>query len=187
MKPSNGIPVALALMVLAIGCENNNDTSGITGIPPKNAAEPAPAVESTESFSYTPPAGWLMFSAPGMKYRTAIGPLVAGALAPSMSVAEEAFKGSLADYATQKIATLREMFKAAKVLKEDEFKTSTGAECRRAVVENLQNPTPLRQSMYFFGKGDKKFVVTCTTYAQEGEKLDPVFEASMATFRVAGE
>src|SRR5439155_16416633 len=68
-----------------------------------------------------------------------------------------------------------------------EFITAAGIECLRVKFENEQNGFTFRQTQYFFANGNSKLVVTCTALAKGGESLDPVFEASMKTFRLNDE
>ena len=134
-------------------------------------------------FSFTPPEGWeFRDPLPGMKFKAAIGPARAG-FASNINVVDEAFNGSLAAYAEGNLTAIQKAFKNFRLLKQETFTTTNGEPAVRMVTENEQNGRQLRQTFYFFGKGNTKFVVTCTTLAEGGEKLDPVFEASMKTFR----
>jgi hypothetical protein len=53
------------------------------------------------------------------------------------------------------------------------------------VTENQINGVWLRQTFYFFQNGPNMLVVTCSAEANTaGEALDPLFRASLRTFRL---
>jgi hypothetical protein len=79
------------------------------------------------------------------------------------------------------------MLREPRELSQGEFTTAEGLRGARATFEHERDGRALRQTYYFFGKGARKFVVTCSALAGSGERLDPVFEASMKTFRFDGD
>lgn len=138
--------------------------------------------ETAGGFSFCPPQGWKLQSFPGLKYSIAAGPASKG-FAPNINVVDESADASLADYVEANRKTLSTVFKAYKELGKKEFKTTAGLKGARLLIQNQQNDTVLRQAFYFFaGKGDKKFVVTCSALASGGEAIDEVFETSLKTF-----
>jgi hypothetical protein len=167
--------VALVLLTpLVVGC--GNKTSGNKADDPRRHVEPA------GSFSFVPPQDWEVRNVRGGKYKAAVGPAAAG-FAPNINILDESFSGSLDAYVTLNLATLQKGFKKFRLVQQEDFKTMAGEQGSRVVTECEQNGTALRQTFYFFSKGDTKFVVTCTTLAEGGDKLDSVFETSMKTFR----
>jgi hypothetical protein len=183
----------IALFTLALtGCENSgtnaNNGGDIKGVAPKGEKlVTAPTVENAGAFSYTPPAGWQMLNMPGSKYRIAMAPLRSSGVAPSINIQEETFNGTLADYAANKAAALRQGPGTPTILKDDEFQTTTGTECRRIVFETIANATKMRQWLFLFGKGNQKYLVACTAQSEGADALEPTIEAAMATARVTGE
>jgi hypothetical protein len=138
--------------------------------------------ESGGRFSFIAPAGWRSQVFPGLKYKIVVGPAVAG-FAPNINIVDESFTGSLDSYVEKNLANLRRVFTKFRLLKQDGFTTTDGLQGARMVVEDEQGGRMLRQSFYFFSRGETKFVVTCSALAESGDELAPVFEATMKTFR----
>jgi hypothetical protein len=139
--------------------------------------------ETGGGFSFIPPDGWTVKEFPGLKFKIAVGP-AAAEFAPNINVVDEADDGKLDDYVKRNVAALQKVFKKGRLVKQEQFKTAAGLESARVIFEHEQQGKLLRQTFYFFDKGKTKFVVTCTALAEGGEKLDPVFEASLKTFRI---
>ncbi len=146
------------------------------------AEDPRRHVEAAGGFSFVPPEDWKIQDIPGMKFKAAIGPSAAG-FASNITIVDEQFSGSLDAYVKQNVAVLQKVFKKYNLVQQNDFKTTAGEEGARLVTKNEQQGRLLRQTFYFFGRGDTKFVITCSTLAEGGEKLDPVFETSIKTFR----
>ena len=164
---------AVLFIVLTAGC-------GVS------MAEDAPSarrnVEEAGGFSFVPPEGWQTRLFPGLKYKIVFG-TPANGFAPNINVVDEQFKGTLDAYVDASAATIQRVLKNAHVVKRDAFKTDDGTAGVRQVVEDEQQGKKLRQVFFFFGRDDTKFVATCSTLADGGEKLDGAFETSMKSFR----
>jgi hypothetical protein len=146
--------------------------------------KPARYVEKEGGFSFVLPPDWKVREFPGFKYQIAHGPAADG-FAPNINFADEAFRGKLSDYVTANKRTLSAVFKDYKELGEAELKTDDGMPCIRLVAQCNHQGKVLRQTFYFFDLAPgRKLVATCSALADGGEKLDPVFEASLKTFRV---
>jgi len=122
-----------------------------------------------------------------MKFKAMIGPSAAG-FAPNICTVDELFSGSLDAYVKGNLAAFQEAsrkFPSRKfhLAQPDDFKTTAGEQGARLVTESENQGRLLRQTFYFFGKRDTKFVITCSTLAEGGDKLDSVFETSIKTFR----
>jgi hypothetical protein len=154
------------------------------------SAENAPAARRlTEAgkFSFVPPGGWEIRTVPGLKYKVAVGP-AAGGFAPNINVVDEAFAGTLDAYVQTNMTTVQKVFARSRlVLKPEQFTTTAGLQGVRSTLESEPQGKRLRQTFYSFGNGATKFVVTCSTLADGGDKLAPVFEASLKTFRLEKE
>jgi hypothetical protein len=70
-----------------------------------------------------------------------------------------------------------------KIVKQEAFKTTAGVPGFYVLTESEHNGKLLRQTAYFFGSAETKYVFTCSTAAEGGAKLDPLFEQAMKTFR----
>jgi hypothetical protein len=140
-------------------------------------------VEAQGGFSYVPPEGWMAYQIPNLKYRLVSGPLKAGD-APNINAADEVFAGSLEQYVKTNLASLQRVMPEFRVVKQEDFQTTDELPGVRVVAEVRQAGRNLRQTYYFFGKENRKYVVVCTTGSEGGEELDPIFEASMKTFRL---
>jgi hypothetical protein len=154
------------LTAFALGCGN----------------DPGSGRHSEAGFSFVAPPGWEVRPFPGLKFKVVVGPAADG-FAPNINVVDEKANIPLDDYVTGNLDTMQQVFQRFRLVKQDAFKTAAGLEGGRLFVENEQGGKLLRQIFYFFGKGDTKYVLTCTALAEGGDRLDPVFEASMKTFR----
>jgi hypothetical protein len=141
--------------------------------------------EAAGGFSFVVPPGWEIREFQGLKYKIAVGKPASG-FTPNINVQDESFNGSLEEYAQASLASLRRVLKEFRLRKQDDFKTAGGLEGKRLILESEQGGKSLRQTVYLFARGNTKFVITCSVLAEGGEKLDPVFEASMKTFRFEG-
>jgi hypothetical protein len=139
-------------------------------------------LEKTGGFSLVPPDTWTVRDFPGLKYKVIVGPTQAG-FASNIVVADETFKGTLDDYVKANKDAIMQVLKKAQIVKQEEFKTTDGLPGVRLIFENEQGDKLLRRTSYFFGATDTKYVLTCSTLAEGGEKLDPVFEQALKTFR----
>lgn len=145
-------------------------------------------VEDQGGFSYVPPEGWMAYQLPGRKCRIVSAPIKDGD-APNIFASDELFIGSLEEYMRVNITTVRMTMQMAefRILKQEAFRTTDGLPGIRVITEVKQGGRSHRQTHYYFGKGVKKYVVVCTTRSERGEELDPIFEASMKTFRLEQE
>lgn len=140
-------------------------------------------VSAQGGFSYVPPEGWMAYHVPGLKYLIVSGPMKIGD-APNINAADEEFAGSLEDYIKVNRANLQLIMEEFRIVKQEEFLTADGLRGSRVVAEVKQLGRNHRQTYYFFENGNKKYIAVCTTKSEGGEQLDPVFEASMKTFRI---
>jgi len=140
--------------------------------------------EPAGGFSFCPPKDWVIREVAGMKYKFAFGPLADG-FAPNINVVDESFTGSLQAYVKANLETLPKVFKGFKKLGQSDFKTDSGMNGVKIIIQSEQQGHAIRQSFFFFeGKADKKLVATCSALAEGGAKLDSAFEASMKTFAI---
>lgn len=139
-------------------------------------------VESAGGFSYCPPKDWAVKEVPGMKFKAALGP-AAGGFASNIVIVDESFSGPLSDYVKATVQALTKTFKGLKNLGQTDFKTDSGLKGVRLIVQSEQQAHLLRQTFFFLdGKDGRKLVVTCSTLAEGGARLDDTFAASMKTF-----
>jgi hypothetical protein len=139
-------------------------------------------VEKAGGFSFIPPDGWKGRDLPGLKFKIFVGP-VKGEFASNINVVDEATNATLAEYAKESLAHLKRVLKQLEVVKQEEFKTSAGLQGIRVIFTNNDSSKDIRQTSYLFGTADTKYVITCSTRAEGGEKLDPIFEKAMKSFK----
>jgi hypothetical protein len=99
---------------------------------------------------------------------------------------DEAFKGGVDDYVTASLPLLKRTLEDLRIEKQGVFRTESGLDGVRLITQNRQQGRQLCQTFYFFGNGEKVYVVTCTALADGGDQLDPLFERTMKTFRLVG-
>ncbi len=153
-----------------------------TGAAGADDAEARRHTEKAGGFSFVPPENWTVRDFPGLKYKVVVGP-VRSAFASNINVVDEVYKGSLDAYEKASIAAMQARLEKFAIKDRGEFKTTSGLKGARLVAQSEQGGRLLRQTFYFFGNGDKKYVATCSTVADGGEKFDDVFERAMKTFR----
>ena len=139
--------------------------------------------EQAGGFSFVPPSGWQGKDMPGMKFKVWVGQ-PENDFAPNIVVVDEQFDGSLNDYVNENIKSLKVLFQKITIIKRENFQTHEGKDAIFFVTQNRQQGMELRQSLFFFGNGNQKYVVTCSALKQGGATLDELFLKSMQTFRV---
>jgi hypothetical protein len=139
--------------------------------------------EQAGGFSFVAPSGWQGKDMPGMKFKAWVGQ-PENDFAPNIVVVDEQFDGSLNDYANENIKSAKVVFQKMAVIKRENFQTHEGKGAIFIVTQNRQQGMELRQSFFFFGNGNQKYVVTCSALKQGGATLDELFLKSMQTFRV---
>lgn len=150
---------------------------------PPVAGEPFRHVERTGGYSFVPPTGWKMVDFPGLKHQIAVG-APANGFAPNVVFVPEPFAGSLQQYVAASQNTLRLASPQLKQLGEVEWKTTEGLPGIKLITQNEQQGRLLRQNFYFLELAPKMMiVVTATALAEGADKLDPIFDAAMKSFR----
>jgi hypothetical protein len=118
-----------------------------------------------------------------LKYRISHGPRE-NEFAPNINVVDEAFSGTLATYVDANLQNMEKVFVNLKVLSREDFRTQDNEAAVKVVTENEQQGRMLRQTFFFIGSGNRKYVVTCTALADGGAKFDAAFAGSVGTFRM---
>jgi len=139
--------------------------------------------EKEGGFSYDPPAGWQVKEMPGQKYRIAFGPTENG-LAPNINVMTDTASMDLDEYLDKGLETMKRTGTISSEPSRQRFATEDGEKGYYWTFDYTMLNHALRARQYFFEKGDRKYVFTCTTSADTGAALDPVFEASAKSFRL---
>jgi hypothetical protein len=139
--------------------------------------------EESGGFSYNPPSGWQIVEFPGLKYRVSHGPVENG-FAPNINVVDEEFSGTLAAYVDGSLENMERIFAKFKVLSRENLKTHDNEAGVKIITENEQQGRMLRQTFFFIGSGDRKYVVTCSTTADDGAEFDSIFSEIFKTFRI---
>jgi hypothetical protein len=141
--------------------------------------------EQAGAFSLQAPRGWQFRDYPGMKYQIAHGP-VTDSFSPNINVVDEAYGGTFKSYVDASANALARAFVEFTLLTREAFVTANGLRGERLITTARQQKYLLRQTYYIFPGANGRFlVVTCSTLAAGGEKLDTVFEESLKTFELA--
>lgn len=147
----------------------------------KRPKDPRRHYEEQGGFSYIPPEGWKVMEFPGLKYKISCGQR-ANEFAPNINVVDEAFGGALDDYVDASVTNMEKLFKNLRIVSREPFSPEGGLSSVKLITENEQFGRPLRQTFFFFDKGNKMYVVTCSALGEGGEELDDLFDAAMKTF-----
>jgi hypothetical protein len=139
-------------------------------------------VDPVGKFSFVPPKDWKSMEMPGAKFLVVRGAPKDG-FTPNIYVSDEAFKGTLKEYADASEVGLRQILTKYRHIKREDFKTTDGLPGLRFIIEHELLGKLLRQSGYIFENQGRMFVIMCSSLADGGEAMDTVFEASAKTFR----
>ena len=160
--------VCLLMLLVFVGCD---------------AASPRQCHEKTGGFSYNPPSGWKVAEFPGLKYRIAHGQAEKD-FTPNINITDEAFAGTLAEYADANVQNLNHIFPNLQILSRTELTTKDNEPVVRIIATNEPQGRMLRQTFFLIGSGDRNYAVTCTALADNGDKFDTIFTESLLTFRI---
>ncbi len=173
----NRIRLASLVIILGLG----------TCAHPLSAAESRRYAPIDASFSYTPPLGWEMISAPDQRYKAARGPSD-GVFTASVIVDHEEKTDSrelLKDYLERALQTLKEEMSradiAVRVVSVEPFKSAQGKPAMRVVLDTAVGSVRVRQVQYYFEEKDEIILATCSLSLSQARRLMPVVEASMRT------
>ena len=138
-------------------------------------------------FSFVPPENWVMREMPGFKYQFAFGPMV-NKFTPNINFVDQSVPSPIDDFVAGNLGALQQMAAAEnrslKIVTQGEFTTDSNRSGTRVITETAYQCDPVRQVFYFFqGKGDIKFVITCTVPAEGGQSFDKTCDSSIKTFK----
>jgi len=141
--------------------------------------------EEAGGFSYDPPKDWKVRPSPsGLEYNIVVGP-DSGQFTTNINIIDEEWPGSLKQYLAGNIKSMKKQWgEDFKIIEQGEFAAYNNLLGYRLVAENLMGGMHLRHIYYTFAIGNKKYVVTCATLADNKDTYDTVFDASIRTFRV---
>lgn len=138
-------------------------------------------VELEGGFSYVLPVGWQVRDFPGLKYKAVFGPLT-GNFAPNLIFVDEVYGGSLDNYVSESLGTMKALFLDLKVINREAFITAEGKSAVKVITQSTQHNLKLQQTFYFFDLGAKKLVATYTRLVNKGIENDVLCDVSMKTF-----
>ena len=138
-------------------------------------------------FSFVPPENWVMREMPGFKYQFAFGPMT-NKFTPNINFVDQSVPATMNDFVEGNLGALQQMAadekRSLRILTQGEFTTDSNQSGTRVVTETAYESNPVRQMFYFFeGKGDIKFVITCTVPAEGGQGFDKICDSSIKTFK----
>lgn len=124
---------------------------------------------------------------PGFKYQFAFGPTI-NTFSPNINFVDQVMPLTLEEYVTSNLEVLQQMAakekRSLKIVTQGEFTTDFKRSGVRVVTETTYDVNPVRQNFYFFaGKGDIKFVITCTGPADQSDAYDKICDSSIRTFK----
>lgn len=166
--------VTLCLLVLIVnGCSQQSARPGYS--PPGG------------EFSFVPPENWAMREMPGFKYQFAFGPMTNN-FTPNINFVDQNVPTNIDEFVAGNLGALQQMAAAEKrslkIVTQGEFTTDSNRSGTRVITETAYEGNPVRQLFYFFqGKGEIKFVITCTVPSEGGEGFDKICDSSIKTFK----
>jgi len=141
-------------------------------------------------FSFVPPEQWVMRTVPGFKHQFAFGQRK-NDFTQNINFVDTTMPVKLDDFVTSNLQALQQVSqkegRPLNVLSQTEFTTEFKQRAVKVVTETEYYGKPLRQTFYYIeAKDDKKFVVTCSVLAEDGESYDKIFDSSLRTFKTGG-
>ncbi len=140
-------------------------------------------------FSFVPPEHWVMREVPGFKYQFAFGERV-NEFTSNINFVDGDWPSKLDEFVAGNIQTLQqsatEESRTFKILSQAEFTTDFKRRGGKVVTESEYEGKPIRQIFYFFeGKGNNKFVITCSVPAEGGTEYEKICDSSIRTFKTS--
>ena len=146
--------------------------------------------ENGAGFSFCPPDSWTIEEQAGEKYKVMFG--TGANFRPNINIREQTSAGTLAEYAelAKKLIVSKENIEklgatTLVVLDQSEFITTSGLSGIKVTYQTEFKGYLIRSMQYYFElKGGRKIIATFTGMVAEKEKLDPILDRSMKTFRI---
>ena len=164
------------LLMTMIAC------GALTGADEKKPPSAAAPVLWEDTYSFTVPAGWSTEEFQGLRYKVSRDK-PRNNYSSNIFIIDEDFRGTLDDYAKKNLKMLGTGMKVFQIIERSEFVTRYGIKGIKLRFVSEQAGRLLRQTQYYFEKGNDKYIVTCSALADGGQALDKVFDKSMETFQ----
>jgi hypothetical protein len=103
----------------------------------------------SENFSVCPPLGWEAKDYPGLKYKVILGP-IEDEFAANIVFVDENFNGNLKNYVDGSLYNSERFFSEYRLVDRKPFRTESGIEGERVIINNSQGDKYLKQVFYFF-------------------------------------
>jgi hypothetical protein len=143
--------------------------------------------EISAGYSISPPKNWQITKHPKSKYSIFKGePDPDNMFYPNINFVIEKHNGILKDYIDHNLKMMPKFLTEFKLIERKKFTTDSGLSGEYIRYKDTQHlytlKLTLRQTAYFFRKEDKVIIITCTAWAEGGEKFDQLFSQSIKTF-----
>jgi len=156
---------------------------GLTAMSLHSQPGPPRLVEKEGGFSYEPPPGWVAVSYPGMKFQVVTG-TSENSPAPSINIVDDAVSDPLNKYASTIIGRNSTLAQNFHYIDQTPFTIRTGQiNGIKITTEATQMGRRFKQTCYVFEHNKMKYVVTCCAAAQDADKMEPVFEHMVESFK----
>jgi hypothetical protein len=139
-------------------------------------------VEANGGFSYLAPYGWTPHDVAGFQYKVLVSPTDMDGFHPTIRIAEEEDTATVDNFCTSYLKT--EGFGSGiSANSRRPFTTAAGMYGARVNYLGALDKKYLNHVVFFFGKGNRKLVITCSSPPVKGDTLDGMFDECMKTFR----
>ncbi len=144
--------------------------------------------ERDGGFSYVPPAGWQPFEIGGLKFKSFAAPRAVDDFTANIVFTDDRFSGSLERYIEVNLAQLTRLYPDLEVVEQSDvgLRNKEGVPYAWVVIERSERGQQIRQHLYLFDGGSRKFVMTYTRLAEslEHDEYDVLVEQTAASFRL---
>ncbi|MCL2444092.1 MAG: hypothetical protein FWD13_11615 [Treponema sp.] len=138
--------------------------------------------ERSAGFTMAMPAGWQTQNF-NQKYLSIVGPQDRG-LTPNIGFADEDYSGPTSGYIDAALGLFPVIFSDFTLLNRSTFTTDSGIVGETITYRCTMGSIQVRQKMYVFPnrRGTSVMIISCTAPSVNGERYDPIFDASVKTF-----
>ena len=168
------------LSIFLINCASNSSVKENKNIISENLGDLY--VANNNGFTMYVPKNWKNKDF-NQKYLAVIGP-TENNFTPNFTFADEAFTGTVTEYASAVIDQLSKIYANLEVIASDDFVTNSGLQGLNVTITGAINSIIARQKLYIIkNKSDTTvMLIAGSTFASGGEKYDSLFDECVKTF-----
>lgn len=140
--------------------------------------------DTVGGFSYEVPADWKTMEFPGLKFKVLITQPI-GKFSPNMTLVDEAYTGTLAEYVTANIPAMEKTIPGFKMLNRSQGKTQDGREYRSVgYTHKVEGGVLMQVASFLQLTPGRMLVMTCTIPRGHEKTIEPVCHRIVTSLQV---